>query len=530
MSLKPELAKDKNISQLQETKVAVKSLPVTFDVVKNGSGVDIKGNFQNENQMKSFGDKFAKSGEIHYLAGDFAKNREPDKALLLAESLTPLFNEVFIEGRIHYEGDEIIIEGVLKDDSSKEKLIALLKDSKIPYTDNTTVLAKPKKDSFMSLSKDKNNNYSLEAKLASDAEKQALLSSCDGIVIPDTKAVVIDDIYKPNSWQETISKLIPIVRDDFIEGRVYYVDGKIGIEGIAKDEATKAKIQKILEESNIPYTNKVEVVPKPKKDSFMSLTKDKNNNYNLEAKLASDAEKTALLSSCDGIVIPDTKAVVIDDIYKPNSWQETISKLIPIVRDDFIEGKVYYANGKIGIEGVTASKEAQEKIKSILEASNIPYEMDINLQKPKAPEYKYDEIYKSMTPKQRELSKKIEENISALLKVENITFATGKADLTPKGKEIVKRIANVLKRYPNVHIEIAGHTDNVGNDLANLKLSQKRVESVKRELINLGIDAKRLSAVGYGETKPKVPNDTPEHRKANRRVEFHIIKIEEEGQ
>jgi len=67
----------------------------------------------------------------------------------------------------------------------------------------------------------------------------------------------------------------------------------------------------------------------------------------------------------------------------------------------------------------------------------------------------------------------------------------------------------------------------VGNDRANLELSKRRVESVKSKLISLGIKGDRLEAVGYGESRPIVPNDSEENREKNRRVEFHIIKIEE---
>jgi len=61
------------------------------------------------------------------------------------------------------------------------------------------------------------------------------------------------------------------------------------------------------------------------------------------------------------------------------------------------------------------------------------------------------------------------------------------------------------------------------NDAYNLKLSQQRVDSVRAELINLGIEEERLKAVGYGETKPLVPNDSEENKAKNRRVEFIII-------
>ena len=72
-------------------------------------------------------------------------------------------------------------------------------------------------------------------------------------------------------------------------------------------------------------------------------------------------------------------------------------------------------------------------------------------------------------------------------------------------------------------MELAGHTDNVGSDAYNLKLSQERAEVVRQALIAKGIDGARLTAKGYGATNPIHPNDTEEHRALNRRTELVIL-------
>jgi len=123
----------------------------------------------------------------------------------------------------------------------------------------------------------------------------------------------------------------------------------------------------------------------------------------------------------------------------------------------------------------------------------------------------------------KETKTKIENSIKELLAKENIQFETNSANLTQESKKIVQNIANILKKYPHTKVEIAGHTDSDGDDAYNLKLSQKRVDSVKAELIILGIKEVRLKAVGYGESKPLVPNDSDENKAKNRRVEFIII-------
>ena len=80
-----------------------------------------------------------------------------------------------------------------------------------------------------------------------------------------------------------------------------------------------------------------------------------------------------------------------------------------------------------------------------------------------------------------------------------------------------------LQRNPELHVELAGHTDNVGSESYNLKLSTDRANVVRQALIENGIDEARLKAQGYGSSKPLVPNDSEENRARNRRTEMIII-------
>ena len=104
----------------------------------------------------------------------------------------------------------------------------------------------------------------------------------------------------------------------------------------------------------------------------------------------------------------------------------------------------------------------------------------------------------------------------------NIQFEFGSAALTGDSEEGVAMLAAFLERHPDLVVELAGHTDNVGSDAYNLKLSQERAEVVRQALIVKGIDEGRLTAKGYGSTKPIQPNDSEEHRALNRRTELII--------
>ncbi len=102
----------------------------------------------------------------------------------------------------------------------------------------------------------------------------------------------------------------------------------------------------------------------------------------------------------------------------------------------------------------------------------------------------------------------------------NVYFDTGKAALKPESNDAIAQIAKALAAHAELKIEIGGHTDNVGVSATNLVLSQHRAEAVRAALIAKGIAAARLTAKGYGDSKPVVANDNDADRAKNRRVEL----------
>ena len=102
----------------------------------------------------------------------------------------------------------------------------------------------------------------------------------------------------------------------------------------------------------------------------------------------------------------------------------------------------------------------------------------------------------------------------------NVEFDTNKAIVKDKYYDEIKRVADFMKEFPDKTCEIGGHTDNIASAAYNQKLSEKRANSVRQYLIDkFGIDGSRLTAAGYGLTKPIASNDTEEGRQQNRRVE-----------
>ena len=108
--------------------------------------------------------------------------------------------------------------------------------------------------------------------------------------------------------------------------------------------------------------------------------------------------------------------------------------------------------------------------------------------------------------------------------LEGFNFKSGSADINPESEESLQKVLKTLMAYPDLEVAINGYTDNVGSKTSNVKLSQRRANSVKDWLVKNGINEKRLTAKGYGPANPVAPNDTPENKLKNRRIEFVRIK------
>ena len=202
-----------------------------------------------------------------------------------------------------------------------------------------------------------------------------------------------------------------------------------------------------------------------------------------------------------------------------------------------VSGKVYDSKTKQPIEaaikyealadgsnsGIARSNPSTGEYKIVLpagkdfgfraEAKNY-YAISENLNTSKLTEYK--EITKDLylTP--------IE--VGQTFRLNNIFFEFAKADLQPESSVELERVVKFLTESPNIEIQLSGHTDNIGNDVANMTLSDNRAQSVMKYIVSHGISSSRLAAKGFGKTKPIATNDTDEGRQLNRRVEFTIVK------
>jgi len=107
--------------------------------------------------------------------------------------------------------------------------------------------------------------------------------------------------------------------------------------------------------------------------------------------------------------------------------------------------------------------------------------------------------------------------------LKGVTFDTGKSNIKPVSFPILDEVVAIMKKNPGLNVEVQGHTDNIGAEKYNQKLSENRARSVMEYLVKEGVEQRRLSFVGYGFSKPAASNATAKGRAQNRRVELRPI-------
>src|SRR5262249_54099012 len=104
--------------------------------------------------------------------------------------------------------------------------------------------------------------------------------------------------------------------------------------------------------------------------------------------------------------------------------------------------------------------------------------------------------------------------------VGSANFDFNKAQLKPSGRDVLDGAVKTLRDNPSLHVVVEGHTDSVGSESYNQKLSERRAKAVRDYLVREGIDASRVTTRGYGKSRPVASNDTAEGRADNRRAEI----------
>ena len=249
-------------------------------------------------------------------------------------------------------------------------------------------------------------------------------------------------------------------------------------------------------------------------------TTDWDAYYSIDAK----GEYAYMVSSANSIGKSDVVRVKLKEEMRPN----------PVV---LIKGRVFNAKTKQPM-GAFISYENLTTGSNVGLANSNPATGEYQIVLPYGVNYGFlgaaekfisvsDNIDLTKTEQYREITKDlylVPLEIGSTIRLNNVFFDFGKATLREESFAELDRLIEILTENPNMEIELAGHTDNVGSDKDNLNLSTDRINSVKDYLVKNGIKTNRLKATGFGESKPLATNDTEDGRQQNRRVEFTIIK------
>ena len=209
--------------------------------------------------------------------------------------------------------------------------------------------------------------------------------------------------------------------------------------------------------------------------------------------------------------------------FKIKAQKNTITKTKIVLKNEF---GIAYPNAKVILSSIDTNyvvsvDQNGKAVLNIKQGVEFTVSCFINENKYEFNEIIYIEknknIYEASIDLQFDLYEKIFE-------IKNLNFQSGKYDIEKQYFEELNNLVLLLTENRDINIEIAGHTDSIGNEMANQTLSENRAKSVKSFLVKNNINQNRISCVGYGEKQPIENNSSFENRKKNRRIEIRIFK------
>src|SRR6266480_3161415 len=178
---------------------------------------------------------------------------------------------------------------------------------------------------------------------------------------------------------------------------------------------------------------------------------------------------------------------------------------------------------------LAAAKEAQMKAEAEAAATKAKAEADALKSKEEAAKAEAERAQKAAADLRAQLLEQFNRILETrdtprglVVNMGDVLFDFGKYDLRPEAREKLAKLSGIILAHPGLDLAVEGHTDNVGSDEVNQKLSEKRAETVRAYLIQQGLADGNVTAQGFGKTSPVVDNSTPEGRQKNRRVEIVV--------
>jgi outer membrane protein OmpA-like peptidoglycan-associated protein len=272
-----------------------------------------------------------------------------------------------------------------------------------------------------------------------------------------------------------------------------------------------------------PQPTQVENIQTPlKKQMHFKLLKN-HDSVTISGIVPDENAKTKIVDAY-GKVFKDVQADNL--LIEPNVKESYLIDFFADFADNFSHfntGYLDYSNETMEIDGSANNKIVQYTLQEQLALlKNVKVHNTFSLEEMGQTQQKESTTVEKI-PEKQEAPLSVQERLNNLLTGKRVQFLYARDILTKDSQILVDKIIEVLKENPQVTIEISGHTDSDGTKKNNLRLSQRRAQSVKNYMVSKGIAPSQLKAVGYGESQPLVKNNTLKNRQINRRVEFKVM-------
>lgn len=282
---------------------------------------------------------------------------------------------------------------------------------------------------------------------------------------------------------------------------------------------TKAKVSGFVlrEDNNSPLSAEIKIY---ENGALLEDIKTDASKGNFTAKLKSGKKYEFEVSSENCI----TQKIIVDIAEKETNKTVNINLvhnavITSNVTDNKTNEQISY-NLNIYKEGNLIKTSSENSFSKIYLEKGSKYTFEY-----KAADYLTHKEDIDLTSGKTEITKniKLEKISKESFSLGTIEFKTGTAELTDVSFETLDKLVLLMQQNPELSVEIGGHTDDVGANQVNQSISEKRAKACLAYVISKGINSNRIIAKGYGESKPLVPNDSPENKAKNRRVEFKFI-------
>ena len=348
--------------------------------------------------------------------------------------------------------------------------------------------------------------------------------------------------HAPAIQDDIHSRASAVFADEGFDWAKLSVDGRnITLTGIAPTEAHKTKAGELAKiygynlvdnQLTIAQTAAAEpaAVPKPQPVApspyTMKAELDANGQLLLTGYVPDAATHTRIVKLAQdkfgaGKVIDQLKEIA----GAPTGWSQSVTAGLSNLQQ-LDQGVAKWVDHNLNISGKVASESIKTQVTNQVKTA-LPdgYQSVINLSSP-APVIAEPEPVPQMSIEEKVSAISCQEQFTGLLSNSIINFRTGSAEISTDSYALLDKLAAIAEECPAAKITIEGHTDSRGAESYNQQLSQNRAQAVVDFLVSKGVDATRLTAVGFGENAPIADNTTSEGRALNRRIEFTVKGIE----